>query len=123
MKSNRVIIIVASSLIALLVIAASVDLPLPEGISKNSVVESRIQSCIFKNEIDIGKQKSPLFVGIRVEDIDVPYLRWNPKVESQKIRKYCKEKARIKVEYIAQRILLRPKVTYWIKKLNVQTDS
>ena len=120
MKTNQVFIVVVI-IVAVISIMTTINLPLPEGVPKNSIAESRIESCTIK-ESSGYKVKTSSFVGIRLEDKKLPYLRWNPKSEYEKVIKLCKEKAKIKVEYKAQRILLRSQVTYWIKSIYVEQN-
>ena len=110
-------------LVVILAFAGTVELPLPEGVSKRSHIIGYIEKCNIKLPGN-GKYKSKLFVGLTVQNPDLPYLRWNPEGHSvDQIRAYCEDKANVEIWYKAQRLILRPKVSYWITKINVQTNS
>ena len=121
MKSKNLITFLGIGVIVLIIFAGSIGLPLPEGIPKNTVVVSRIKNCTVDEKS--GKHETLSFVGIRLDDIRTPYLRWNPKLEMSNIKKYCKQNAIVAVEYTAKRTLLRPTLSYWIQNVKVQPDS
>jgi hypothetical protein len=116
----RKIIISCSIFIALAVIAGTVELPLPDGVVKNSEVTAKIESCDLKKSTGGKTAGSPNFVGFHLSDGDAPYIRWNPERDEFKIiSALCNKKAYVKIWYKASRLILRPKVTYWLKEYRV----
>ena len=109
--------------VAAVYFAGSTELPLPEGISKVNRAEGRIKNCEIK-EPSGGKHGGKLFVGMQLDDPEIPYLRWNPENYSAvAIKDFCERSANVQVLFEAQRLVLRPKVSYWIKDINVETNS
>lgn len=121
--NTKLIIILVSIFVVAIAVAGTVKLPLPKGIEKSVIVESNIKHCEIKSS-NGGKHATKSFVAITVQDSIVPKLRWNPSGYSiKKIKKYCKDKVKIKVRYEAQSLILRPKITYWIKDFHVLSNS
>ncbi|KZW99705.1 hypothetical protein JL49_15735 [Pseudoalteromonas luteoviolacea] len=118
--TNRNIIIICVFVGTVLLVAGNFELPLPNGIAKNSVVTAKIESCDLQKSTGGKTAGSPNFVGFYLSDKNAPYIRWNPDNDKFKvISELCKKKVHVKIWYDATRLILRPKVTYWLREYGV----
>lgn len=118
--NKRKIIISCSIFVVLALIAGTVELSLPDGVVENSVVTAKIESCDLKKATSGKITGSPNFVGFHLSNGNAPYIRWNPeKDEFEKISTLCNRKAHVKIWYKATRLILQPKVIYWLKDYRV----
>jgi hypothetical protein len=100
-------------------IAATTEIPLPDGVQKVTTVEDRIEHCDISGH---GGRfgASFLFVGMRLSNLDVPYLRWNTeKSKRSEIETMCNKRQLVNITYLAKRKLVRPQVTYWIETIEI----
>ena len=103
------------------VIASYTNLPLPAEVALITATTGRVQKCDIENYTGGKSSPSLLFVGIAMEGNVVPYLRWNPsKAKLADIRAMCKEQRLVNVTYRAKRTLLRPRISYWIERLDIK---
>jgi len=121
MFKNKILIsIVVVSLLLLVVAATYIKLPLPEGINKYNTITSNIMSCEIQSQGDTRYGKSFLFVGIKLSNIKTPYLSWETEQYNRKeIEGMCKNKVLVEIRYEAQKLLIRPKITYWVESLTI----
>ena len=115
MFTSKRLLIFLGAFVVLAIIAATTELPLPEGVQHATTVKDRIEYCDIREH---GGRfgASFLFVGIRLSNRDVPYLRWNTeKSRREEIEAMCKKMQRVSITYLAKRKLIRPKITYWIE--------
>lgn len=117
MLSSKRLLLVLGAFTALAIIATNAELPLPEGDQYAITVKDRIAHCDIRGHG--GKfGASFLFVGVRLSNLDVPYLRWNTeKSRREEIEAMCKNMQLVSITYLAKRKLIRPKVTYWIETI------
>lgn len=113
--------LIAFTVIVLILI--NIHLPLPPDVEPQATVTSKIASCDIKSSSG-GKTSSALrFVGFNLKSQNAPYIRWNPdKDEFTTVKQLCADKAVVKIWYRAQRLALRPIVTYWLEKYQVIDD-
>jgi hypothetical protein len=117
--NERKIIISAVIFIIVVAAAGTIELPLPNGIAKDSVITATIESCDLQKSTG-GKTSSPNFVGFYFNDDNAPYIRRNPvNDEFKAISVLCKNKSNVRIWYKAKRLIIRPKVTYWLGKYKV----
>jgi len=116
----RKFIILGAILSIAVVIAGTLELPLPEGIARESVITAKIESCDIEKSTGGKTTGSPNFVGFYLSEENAPYIRWNPdKDEFKTISALCKQRTNVTIWYTATRLILRPETTYWLKKYSV----
>ena len=122
MLQNKKVILSVVTVLILAVLASVIELPLPDGVKKYAVVKGEVSSCDIESHGDGRLGSSFLFVGIKFHDVQLPYVRWNTEKKRRKeIEGICKKNLYIEVKYRAQRLLIRPTVTYWVETLDVPT--
>jgi hypothetical protein len=121
LKQEHKIIAICSVLGLLLLLSGNINLPLPNGIQEYSETVGRIESCDLDTTGGGKYGASNLFVGITFKEKDIPYLSWNTeKSKLDYVKMICRNNKKLNVKYKAQRLLLKPKVTFWIQSASIE---
>ena len=106
----KVIFFTITSLAILLGVVANLSLPLPISEQGAKVVQGKIQSCKIST-IGGGATKQ-LYVGITLNN---KLFKLNTSLSVRSLyTKLCQGHPLVKISYHANRLLVRPEITYWI---------
>ncbi len=117
-KKLKLVLVVLFVFTALMLVIINIELPLPENERGSKEIQGKITSCEMQK---IGRGlTAQLYVGIQLDNNKSRLLKLNaPLSMREKYQLICDKRMNVKATYHANRLLIRPEVTYEIDLLTI----